>query len=232
MNRSGLMISLMIMVSSINIILPAQKLTADEEKTVKFWREWYERGAPPIAINLIDTHYIQTLEKENRRLEEQIKAEQGLFYGYAVPGVMKVVALGAGLMALTGLNVYAGDIYNAYKLWTTPDKTFVPGLISSNYEEYTNLRSQGKYMDAFKKRMSYLKTDPMSEKILKSGFVGSFISVGSLVWVGLSMYMINKYNNYQKKDAAIIKDAEERIALNQKVIEKLKQLHQQQVNQP
>ena len=234
MNGKGIVISVLMMISSVNIIFPVQPLTADEEQTVKMLHAWYKRElnnvqpvAPFINIGVTDTDYIPAfyipaLEKENKLLKEQIRLNRGLFYGYIAPGGKKLIAIGAGLASLAALGFSATAAYNVYNVWTQPNSRFdrvaVWGI------DWFSPFFQGRVKTA-ESKAKYLTKYGWSAESNRTAFgmgtMGLFTGMGSLALASLYVYATNNYNNYQKKRADIIQTSEERIALNEKIIERL-----------
>ena len=218
MNRKSAIISALLMVSSVNMVLPAQPLTFGEQNRVAELHNWYTNGHFMYDGDI--DRDIEVLEKDRDwAIEQQKKGTSSI-----ASVLWKTVAAVSGSTSLVGLIASGSIAYlYAYPLWqkynrvdtkwyswgesliTDPWKTLVEGP-----SQLETAKNETKYLT----KVSWDKQE--NRKATAAMAILPFTTIGSLILGGISMYASKKANSRPQND--------ERIKLDNDVIEGLRGL--------
>lgn len=236
MNKKNIFFMAILMAFSTTSVFPIQQLTQEEQLKCQYLRHLSQANALGIAqycenglfSNVLIERDIAILAQDNVQVMKSKNWAEGYFYSSMIPIFGKSVAVGSGLGSLiAGIGTGVGSVC-VFNVWNS--SSIANGIhsaalkaidaISNNFPDRLE-----KIVNSYDSKAQYLmQQNDYNKAVLSSAPIVPIAFVATLILGAVTKYSYCKLSNYNNRNAAFIKEMQDRYNNNQVAIAQLQQI--------
>ena len=236
MNNKNMFFMAILMTFSTASVLPVQQLTQEEQLRCEYLRRLSQANALGIAQycedGLFSNDFIERdiaiLAQDNLQVMKSKNWAEGYFYSFMIPVFGKSVTVGSGLGSLIGAigtSIGSVCVYNVWNSSFSANKAHSLALKTINAMGNNFPDRLEKTLNSYDLKAQYLmQQNDYNEAVLSSAPIVPIAFVATLILTAVYTYSSRKLSNYNNRNAAFIKEMQERYNNNQVAIAQLQQI--------